>query len=56
MASLDFGAGVKPRSAEISAVVIRADGRREELGTIAYYHRNPLKMFFWRVKQFFKGA
>lgn len=56
MSTMDFGAGVKPKAAEISAVVIRADGRREELGTVAYYHRNPLKMFIWRVKQFFKGA
>ena len=56
MGNLKVVAGIKPRSAEISAVVIRADGRREELGTIAYYHRNPLRRFVWRVKQFFKGV
>lgn len=33
----------QPESVEIEAVVIRADGSREELGTVAYAHRNPLR-------------
>lgn len=30
------------------AVVIRANGTREQLGTVAYWHKNPLRrMFHW---------
>ena len=35
--------------AAIGAVVIRADGRREDLGTVAYYHRNRLKRLRFRL-------
>ncbi len=42
-------AGVK--EASIAAVVIRADGTREDLGVISYYHRNPLKRIAWNVKK-----
>lgn len=52
---ISFGAGVDPKSASISAVIIRADGTKVELGTVAYYSRNPLKMAWWRLTQFFKG-
>jgi hypothetical protein len=37
-------------SAEIEAVIIRADGTRVNLGTIAYYHRNPLKRLIYWLK------
>lgn len=37
------------REASIDAVVIRADGTREELGTVAYWHRNPLRRLWWRI-------
>lgn len=33
----------KAKSSSISAVVTRADGRVENLGTIAYWHKNPIK-------------
>lgn len=33
----------RARKASITAVVTRADGSVEDLGTIAYWHRNPLK-------------
>lgn len=33
----------------IEARVIRADGTVEELGAIAYWHRNPLKRLAWRI-------
>lgn len=33
------------------AVVTRADGTVEDLGRIAYYHRNPLKRWAWAIKQ-----
>jgi hypothetical protein len=33
----------KPRRATLEAVITRADGSVENLGTIAYYHRNALR-------------
>jgi hypothetical protein len=36
----------KAKEATIQAVVIRADGTREDLGTIAYWHQNPI-MRWW---------
>jgi hypothetical protein len=41
--------------ASIEAVVIRADGTREDLGTICYYHKSPLKRLAWRVASLLKG-
>ncbi len=37
--------------ATIEAVVIRADGTRENLGEVSYWHRNPFKRLLWRVKR-----
>jgi hypothetical protein len=31
--------------------IIRADGTVEELGTLAYWHRNPLRRLVGRLKQ-----
>jgi hypothetical protein len=39
----------------LTAVITRADGRVEDLGTIAYYNKNPLRQLAWRVTQFLKG-
>jgi hypothetical protein len=36
---------------EISARIVRADGSIEELGTIQYWHKNPIKRIIWRIKQ-----
>ena len=36
---------------EISAVITRADGTIENLGTIQYWHKNPLKRLLWRIKK-----
>ena len=36
---------------ELSARIIRADGTIEDLGTIQYWHKNPLKRLLWRIKQ-----
>ena len=41
----------KVKEMQISAVITRADGRVENLGTIQYWHSNPLKRFIWRIKQ-----
>lgn len=44
------------KSAEIQAVIIRTDGTVEPLGTIAYYHVNPLKRFaFWLKTKLKRG-
>ena len=40
------------KSSEISAVIIRADGTREELGIISYWHKNPFKQFWFKLKKF----
>jgi hypothetical protein len=43
------------KEAQIRAVVIRADGTREDLGTISYFHKNPLRRWFWRLKEMLRG-
>lgn len=40
--------------AELTAVVTRNDGTKQDLGVIAYYHRNPLKRLLHAIKQNFK--
>jgi hypothetical protein len=39
------------KEASIEAVVIRADGTREDLGVVSYWHKNPFKRLAWRLKQ-----
>ena len=46
---------VKLKEAEIKATIIRKDGTREELGTIAYYHINPVMRVAWKIRRFFNG-
>jgi hypothetical protein len=41
----------KVKQMEISAVITRADGTIENLGTIQYWHKNPLKRLLWRIKK-----
>lgn len=50
-AAPDTGPQLTGRITEMSveAVVIRADGRREPLGTIAYWHENPVRRLVWRL-------
>lgn len=38
------------KEAVIEAVVIRADGTREDLGVVSYYHRSPLKRLLHRLR------
>ena len=52
MISGGFLARAKARQASLTAVVIRADGRREDLGLISYWHRNPL--IHWAVNAYIK--
>ncbi len=48
-------AGAKIVETSIEATVTRADGRIEHLGTISYYHKNPLRRLLWRVGRWLKG-
>jgi hypothetical protein len=41
----------KVKEMEISAIITRADGTIENLGTIQYWHKNPLKRLLWRIKE-----
>ncbi|WP_156392856.1 hypothetical protein [Rhizobium sp. Root1220] len=45
----------KMREARITAVITRADGTVEELGTLTYWHRNPLRRLAWRIRQHLIG-
>lgn len=42
------------REMSISAVITRADGRVENLGTISYFHKNPFKRLAFRARLFIK--
>lgn len=37
------------REVTFEAVVIRADGTRENLGVVSYWHKNPLRRLWWRI-------
>lgn len=39
----------------VEGKIIRANGAVEDLGVIAYWHRNPLRRLAWRLKQFLRG-
>ena len=39
---------------ELIATIIRADGTREELGVIDYWHKNPIKRFIWKLQKFLR--
>lgn len=54
------------KRAVIEAVVIRADGTREHIGVISYWHKNPLmrvigklyvklNMAWWKAKRFVRS-
>jgi len=43
------------QKATLEAVVIRADGRREDLGVISYWHRNPFMRLWYRWVRGIKG-
>lgn len=39
------------KSATVEAVITRADGSRVNLGQVAYWHRNPLRRWAWRIRR-----
>lgn len=43
-------------SAELSIVITRADGTKEDLGVVSYYNKNPLKMLVYKLKTLLKGV
>lgn len=53
MGSSELAKGIA--MAEVSAVIIRADGTREDLGVISYWHRNPIKRWWVNRRKVWKG-
>jgi len=51
----DLSGKGKVREASITAVVIRADGTVEDLGVIAFHHKNPVRRWLWRARQFLRS-
>lgn len=41
----------KVKSQTIEAVITRADGTKEYLGVISFWHRNPLIRWGWKLKK-----
>ena len=50
-----FHTRIGVRQQTLEATIIRADGSVEHLGVIAHWHRNPLRRWAWRIKQFLRG-
>jgi len=48
---MDTRAKGQAKSVAMQAVVTRADGTVEVLGTVAYWHRNPLRRAWWALAQ-----
>jgi hypothetical protein len=46
---VDANAQSNVKEIEIQAVVIRADGTREDLGQVSYWHKNPIKRLIHKV-------
>ena len=47
MADVDAHGGIK--QVTIEAVVIRADGTVEDRGVVSYWHKNPLRRWWWNT-------
>lgn len=41
----------KTREASIEITIIRANGAVEHVGTVSYWHHNPLKRMAWRLRR-----
>jgi hypothetical protein len=46
----DIEAKQDVQEASISAVVIRADGTREDLGEVSYWHKDWRKRLAWKLR------
>lgn len=51
----NFAARTGIKEQIIEAKIIRADGTVEDLGVINYWHRNPLRRFWWKLKEVARG-
>ncbi|MFA5558994.1 MAG: hypothetical protein WDA59_06015 [Methanofastidiosum sp.] len=45
----------KPGEVSISAVVKRANGKVENLGTISYWHKSLFKRAFFKISKFLRN-
>lgn len=48
---MSFLSTSKVKQVTVNAVVIRNNGKREDLGTVAYFHSNPLRRLWFALKQ-----
>jgi len=48
----EFMYNMKPKSMEIQAVIRRADGTVEDLGTISYRSSSWWRNWLWKIKKF----
>ena len=46
---MNFQVNNEVKSATIQATIVRADGSVEPLGTIGFYHKNPLRRMAWAL-------
>lgn len=44
---------VGAQQVSVDAKITRADGTVVDLGTVAYWHRNPLRRLLWRLSRLF---
>lgn len=44
-----------PQMMSLEVTVIRANGKVEHLGKVAYYNRNPLKRWAWAFGRWLRG-
>jgi hypothetical protein len=44
---VDAKTGVKQATIEVT--ILRANGDRENLGVVSYWHKNPLRRLWWRI-------
>lgn len=49
-----FVAESKAKEIQLEAVITRADGTIFNLGTIDYWHQDPIKRIIWKICQWLK--
>ena len=50
-----FPATTTLNQVSVEARVIRRDGTVEDLGAVAFWHKNPLRRMAWRLGQIVRG-
>ncbi len=46
----------QPQCISVEATVTRADGTVERLGTVAFYHRSPVRRAAWRLGRWYRSV